>query len=502
MNSAVSIHTQYLEEFLRGTADLQIVKDPKLSKMEMSLEAELMSKGYSSMQNKLKHFLIKQQVRSGSKEDITLPEISKEEAHRIIYTEKKLCTARAGAAEGSPVSNALERYISYNFEETTRKTVFFYPKEEKKTGDLLPDAKCRVSMELYGDNSDTHLRNVRDLLTQKARKQSGPRKDLIQAAYRLGMDLHETNEFLTKAAFTYALDYLDPWERKAAYLIACHPVQDGDSPMVFQSKMQTAEPTDSFLNMVCRSEFLRWVDQYRHLQNREEKEAFLLEWAWKLLVGEDPKYGKKSFYTKQTVAQRKQVNDAFAAQFARLQAIAEQIDGSTNLPATDFPIATCMMDRQRHLLDLIYASIWNPDDCLDVELCAKSRPFTVTYYPPFKEYGFTKLERDLRKIAEPDRHISRSDIITLGIVLGFRWEQFDRALEAAGFYKLYVKDIQEQALIAALVDEPEDLEQAFWAQLQQRYGKLSAKLRKNVICEEPEWVRGIRNAVSTSNTDH
>lgn len=502
MNSAVSMHTHYLEEALRGAIDLQIVKDPRITKMEISLEAELMSKGYSSMQNKLKHFLIKQQVRSGSKEDITLPEISKEEAHRIIYIEKKLCAARVGAAEGSPVSNALERYICYNFEETAHKTVFFYPKEENNTGGLMPDAKYRVSMELYGDYSGTHQRNVDRLLTQKARKQSGPRKDLIQAAYRLGMNLHETNEFLTKAAFTYALDYLDPWELKAAYLIACHPVKDGDSPMVFQSKMQTAEPTDNFLNMVCRSEFLRWVDQYRHLQNREEKEAFLLEWAWKLLVADDPKYSKKSFYTKQTVAQQNQVNDAFAAQFARLQAIANQIDDSTILPATDLPIATCMMDRPRHLLDLIYASIGDHDDCLDVELCAKSRPFTVTYYPPFKEYGFTKLDREMQKIADPDRPISRSDIITLGIALGFCWEQFDRALEAAGFYKLYVKDIQEQALAAALVDEPEDLEQAFWAQLQQRYGELSEKLRANVIKEEPAWVRRIRNAVSTNNTDH
>ena len=71
-------------------------------------------------------------------------------------------------------------------------------------------------------------------------------------------------------------------------------------------------------------------------------------------------------------------------------------------------------------------------------LCAK----TETYYPPFKKYGFTKLSRDLQKIADPNRPITRSDIITLGIALGFRWEQFDRALEAAGFYKLYVKDIQ------------------------------------------------------------
>ena len=494
MNRVYSVYTYYLEEALKNMIQLEIVKPPQ--KEITSLEMELACRGYGSMENKLKHYLVKQQAKKEGKspEEITTLEMAPEDAYRVIKEVRNICVSRTGEEDDSAVADVVERHICSSFETSEHTTVFFFPSQDTGTNDLMSVAYDLLDKEFEDTNvKDSKRKHLETLLTQRKRKHDSVRKDLIRAAYRLGMNLREANEFLTKAALTSGLDYTDPWDRKAAYLIACEPAGEDDSALIFRDKMEKAVPTEQFWNQVCRMEFMNWVADYRQQDTPEKKEAFLLNWAWKLLAHEDPMYGKKSTYTKISPARKRQIDERFSMCFTRLHTLADTIDSSKSIPPTDLLIAACRMDRRRHLLEYLY-EVTSDSDVQDVTLYGpKGQPF----WPCFKEYGFTKLDRNLRKVADPDRPVTRSDIIKLGLMLELSWEQIDRALQLGGFYKLYAKDFHEQALLAVLAKKPASAEETkakILQQIQHDYSRLSEKLREKMKKEEPEWVRGLKNA--------
>lgn len=530
MNGGVSIHTYFLEEYLRGNLELHIMSSSEYS--EKTQEMELLTHGYTSMQNKLKHYLIESQrgkaFRVPGTEDIAV-ELAGDTAYRLVLETKKICVLRADAEDNEPVEQAIYNYITDDYEEAiqiiqehsdeetnlvSHKWVYFYPKKDIGFNSLMSSAISLAGKELYDDKelNDDQQRHIRKLLTQKARKQLKPRQDLIRAAYRLKMTLDEMNLFLTKAAFTYALDFTDPWELRAAYLTVFEPVRDDDSPMIFDSKMKTLAgqgrgngPTlASFLGQIKLQALDRWVRKWKKQESCGCGTAFLMEWSWYTYLHQNRQGVRKTtFYSKEF---RQKAEDALSAIYQKLEKLVLEIPREqwlkyllTDPYTNDF--TDCLLDRHFQLLQLLYRHSAKPIR-KKISFCIRNQAGEVvgSYVPDFREDGFTiTLERNLRKVEDPERPLCRSDIISIGIELKLFWEEIDEALELAGFYKLYVKDIHERALIIVLRSIKQKnplkdrlLQSQVLKQLEELYNELGEENQKTLRKAEPEWIRGLR----------
>lgn len=535
MNSGISIHTFFLEEYIRKNLDLHIVKSPDFPKR--SLEMELLSHGYTSMQNKLKHYLIENRIaevsENPSKKGPVL-ELPKEYAYRAIWETKRICILRADAEDNAAVTRAIHNCITDDYEDIiqvfeqyqtddknkiTSKTVYFYPKIDSDSNSLMSAAIRLAGKELYPDKtlSASQERCIRRLLTQKSRKQSDTRQDLIRAAYRLKMNVTEMNRFLTKAALTYALDFTDPWELQAAYLASHFPVRDDDSPMVFDIRMhELAEknisgdsPVFLFLKQIMEQNLMHWFRQWQEQQKLGCGFFFLMDWCWYLYIYKNPKDIKKSMFKSQ--AERIRTGNELSAIYQKLETLVLEIppqdwlsflSAEPDVYMQNFP--DCLMDRQFRLLQLLYRRSENQSrEHISFRIQDRTGTPLGSYAPSFRENGFVHLDRNLRKVEDPERPLSRADILSLGIELYMDWEEIDRALELAGFHKLYVKDIHERALAIVLEFKNHDLslpelskhiqlKLQILDQLDTLYRVLSHDTRSQIEKAEPEWIRRLR----------
>ena len=528
MNSGISIHTYFLEEYLRGNLDLHIMKSPGFPKE--SLEMELLSHGYTSMQNKLKHYLMTSQpakISNAPGKVDTVVELPKDYAYRVILETKNICVLRADAEDNEAVTQAIHNYITDDYEEVMQviqdhsveepnpfssKRVYFYPKVDMDSNTLMSSAICLAGKELYSDKelSDSQQRHIRWLLTKKSRKQSDTRQDLIRAAYRLKMTLNEMNLFLTKAAFTYALDATDPWELQAAYLTVYEPVRDDDSPMIFDSKMKALAAKGrgegpslaSFLEQINLQTVDHWFQQWQEQQSCGCGTAFLMAWSWYAYIYQNQEAAKKSAFKNQDF--RCKAEDTLSVIYQRLEKLVLEIPRkqwlkylSANPHTKNF--TDCLMDRQFQLLQLLYRHSSTQDGkSISFRIQNQAGEAIGNYVPAFREDGFTAtLDRNLRKVENLERPLFRSDIISIGIELYLTWEEIDEALELAGFHKLYVKDIHERALVITLKSNKQEgrhstLKMQILEQLEALYSMLSQEARVHLAKAEPEWIRRLR----------
>jgi len=501
MNGGISIHTYFLEEYIKGNIHLHIMKPSAFP--EKSLEMELLTHGYSSMQNKLKQYLLARQKKenaNASGEKVNLPEVSKEYAYQIILKTKEMCVMRANVEDNEEVSTIIEKFIADDFEEGTTKKVYFYPRMDD-SNDLMKTVIHTVGKELYEDPqmNDSRQRYIRRLLTEKAHKQSNIRRNLIKAAYRLGMSVKEMNLFLTKAAFTYELDFTDVWEMKAAYMAEHKPAEAGDSPMMFLANMEKLkqEDVESFLVEVRQATLNRWLQECHKLRDEKSRLDFLMQWTWKLFCYMEH---LKSLTEEAYPQTEKELSDIYGK--------IKKIIQSQNLQEEEVIFRElfidCLLDRHFQLLQFLYQIASSPKETVEGFRVDTRDGNTVGICVPVRrEDGFIHLNRNLKKIENPDRVISRSDILLLGIALGMTWEELDHALEIAGFYKLYAKDFHERALINRLQKERLlfdsskgervvlDIE-ALLGELESLYHEVSIPLREQMKKREPEWIRNLR----------
>ena len=533
MNSGISIHTHFLEEYLRGNLELHIVKSPTFP--QKALEMELLSHGYSSMQNKLKHYLLTNRIGriSEKAEQADVLELPRDYAYRAILETKRICVLRTDAEDNGAVSQAIHNYITDDYEEVLQaieqhsadkenliasKTVFFYPKVDEDSNALMSAAIALAGKELYRDAelNESQQRNVRRLLTQKSRKQSDTRQDLIRAAYRLKMNIDEMNLFLTKAAFTYKLDLTDPWELRAAYLATYEPVRSDDSPMIFDSRMRMLAdrmaagncPVMQFLTAALQQALGCWYWQWQEWYSRGDGNAFLLDWCWYTYIYQQEKNARKSTYKSREA--RLQGERGLSAIYGKLEALVSRVPRQDWLAVLSEEsgyaknLTDCLMDRQFLLLQMLYRHCARRStEAVSFQIQNRAGDTVCSYTPAFREDGFVHLDRNLRKIENPDRPLSRSDIISLGIELYLDWEDIDQALTIAGFHKLYAKDICERALEMALEAKKQDLslqelskhiqlKLQILEQLDTLYSTLSREARMQLEKAEPEWIRRLR----------
>ena len=521
MNGGISIHTYFLELYLRGELDLQIMRPRHLR--EKSLEMELICNGLTSMQNKLKHHLLDSGIAVSTEScEPGSVEIPDEDAATCIALSSEVCIKRAGSESSQEVKDAIAKHITEDYAVSSGNKVIFCPRVEEDSNDLMASAIQEAAKELFPDLvlDDARQRYIRRLLTQKSRKQSNTRQDLIRAAYRLRMDLNQMNGFLTKSAFTYALDLTDPWELAAAYLTVYHPVKPTDAPMVFDIRMRelnfdsTDSPLYPFLSLAMASALDTWIEEWSSAQAKGKGSLFLMDWAWDLFVysSKEP-VRRTSFSAKKKLAETGKVLSSIYAQLEALVLSPRQDRNRllTSGPAQFYTenLGLCLLDPRFQVLQQFYRSAADVNLRFDSDEDSQKKSkkilfpiynchnhFVDHYYPAFRDSGFHTLSRNLRKVEDRQRPLSRSDILSLCIELEQDWDSIDRHLKAGGFGKLYVKDIHEKALAMALMkndDANASLKEQILIHLESLYASLSQELQKKLKSAEPEWIGALTN---------
>ena len=489
-NRITTLTTLIMEEYLKGNIDIEY--DRSRSKRGHTFESELVYHGYKSMQNQVKKYLIENANGQNYQKKFTEEDIKKIDKlvfspHQIqdsrklfpktledftkvldqqfkeemdIFTQiLQLCMAKAETDETTESGSAIKKMVIADMMEGMASAYQEKVNRRKEKQEGKQENRIEVL------NKMVCSRRARRLLTEQQKNvMDKTRKNLILAACMLGMDLDKTNEFLTKAAFTYRLDYTDSLELKAAYVIEYSTDQPADSTEEFSERIRaleklTTEQAEGFLDFfqtICFNEYKIWQNEWEKCRRYGLEKEFLCEWTWKRLKSLYPKYlSKKSksafVMTKKIVEDQTDLEQKFSE---ILQDFESFLDGKMEEEKrADLQswIVETRLDRRRCLLEFIYYFINNEEETL---LFQKKNGKTEFYTPVFYNTEFS--DSTLEKIKDWDRILQRDDIIKLGLHLRLTLEGMDYMLQTAGFYKLYACNLYENALMRALLTCRED----------------------------------------------
>jgi len=579
-DSLPSIPTVLIEEMIKE--HLKIDFKTSRSLKHKSLERELLTKGYTSMQNKLKHILLE----TWNQKD------QNSEMRELLTSFSEKCLDRARVRVGSEEGAAIIRLILYDYNEWLEnftndqknitavqneaannvKVFEYFLEEEKDTGALQKEAIEKTGR-IFNYESQQAQKAQRKQITEDQRKlleaacyrrasyllTEGPgkfdktRKKLIQAAYMLKMDLDKTNEFLLKAASTYEINLGNDWELKAAYLLDKDPVEEQDTPATFQIEMDRIDTNSDefrkFKDIFDDYVISKWKSLYKYWNNHnaDSGNLFLAVWAWKRVLdkkGDDIKNGRasgqKNRITKKELTgecgtekfKNKDYNQIISEEYQRLEGL---IAGNKDRELQKW-IITKMWDRNSRFLDIVYQLLSMDDyNHNDIELCIRSKNgMDFLYIPPLNhgkavtiqkmtngnKTSKTKAAKDktnqsdkkdpvdsiFARVKGKGRSLTKDDVLIIGMVIGLTQKGMDYLLNAAGYYKLYVRNIYEQALYKAFENYKDDtlgqfrlkdnvkfaIMKKFIQNLESEYTRFSKNNKETLQKKEPEWVRWVR----------